>query len=76
MTTQSTVSLMVEVPEALHDALRSYLDTHPTWDQDRTFTAALAQFLLQGPGIENPLRRAASRIYLDTLFKRHGDIRE
>ena len=42
-----TVGILAEIPEVLHAALKGYLETHETWDQDRLFTAALTQFLLQ-----------------------------
>ncbi len=70
----STVSLLVEVPEVLHDSLKHYLEIRPDWDQDRVFTAALSLFLLQNrsadPSPEKQNHRQASRIYLDALFKR------
>lgn len=59
-----TVSVLAEIPEELHDSLRNYLEAHPTWNQDRAFSHALALFLLQN-GVED---RALSRAYLDTLF--------
>jgi hypothetical protein len=43
----TTVSLLVEVPEILHESLRTYLEMRPDWDQDRVITAALSLFLLQ-----------------------------
>jgi predicted TPR repeat methyltransferase len=61
----ATVSILAEIPEGLHEALRSYLDTHPDWDQDRVFAAALSLFLLQNGDCD----RRAARVYLDTLFK-------
>ncbi len=62
---QATVSILAEIPEVLHESLTNYLETHPDWDQDRVFTAALSLFLLQnGKGDHR-----ASRVYLDTLFK-------
>jgi Protein of unknown function (DUF2811) len=42
-----TVGILAEIPEVLHAALKGYLETHETWDQDQLFTAALTQFLLQ-----------------------------
>jgi hypothetical protein len=42
----ATVSILTEIPEELHESLKSYLETHPDWDQDRVFTAALSLFLL------------------------------
>lgn len=69
-----SISLLVEIPEVLHESMRSYLESRPDWDQDRVFTAALSLFLLQNRGTdslsEKLSQREASRIYLDTLFKR------
>jgi hypothetical protein len=59
----STVSLLAELPESLHTALKRYLDGHPEWDQDRAITAALSLFLMQNGNESN-----AARVYLDTLF--------
>ncbi|MBE7383800.1 MAG: DUF2811 domain-containing protein [Leptolyngbya sp. SIO1E4] len=58
------VSVLAEIPEELHRSLGAFLETHPTWDQDRVFSAALSLFLLQNGKKD----RAISRIYLDTLF--------
>jgi hypothetical protein len=70
----TTISVLIEIPEVLHEALKNYLELRPDWDQDRVFTAALSLFLLQNRGsdstLESGYQRQASRIYLDTLFKR------
>ena len=63
---QLNVSVLAEIPEDLHDALNGFLETHPTWDQNRMYAAALSLFLLQNGQKEGD--RAPSRIYLDTLF--------
>ncbi|MBV6622971.1 MAG: DUF2811 domain-containing protein [Rivularia sp. (in: Bacteria)] len=60
----ATVSLYAVVPEALHESLKNYLETHPDWDQDRVLTAALSLFLLQNGDSD----RQAARVYLETLF--------
>ncbi|MEM8806195.1 MAG: DUF2811 domain-containing protein [Cyanobacteria bacterium P01_D01_bin.44] len=59
-----TVSILAEIPEELHESLKSFLENHPAWDQDRVFSAALSLFLLQNGESD----RRASRVYLDTLF--------
>ncbi|MEM7650344.1 MAG: DUF2811 domain-containing protein, partial [Cyanobacteria bacterium P01_A01_bin.70] len=41
-----------------------FLEGHPTWDQDRVFSAAVSLFLLQNGRKDS----VTSRIYLDTLF--------
>lgn len=69
----TNVSMLAEIPEVLHESLKSYLETHPDWDQDRVFTAALSLFLLQNgtsntPEASRSYRRAA-QVYLETLFR-------
>lgn len=61
----ATISILAEIPEDLHETLKGYLETHPDWDQDRVFSAALSLFLLQNGTSD----RRAARVYLDTLFK-------
>lgn len=69
----STVSILAEIPEELHLSLKNYLETHPHWDQDRVFAAALSLFLLQnnsGQSAEASQNyRACARVYLETLFQ-------
>lgn len=60
----TTVSILAEIPEELHETLKSYLDSHPDWDQTRVFSAALSLFLMQNGG-----DRRANRVYLDALFQ-------
>jgi predicted TPR repeat methyltransferase len=59
------VSILTDLPEALHSALTLYLDQHPDWDQDQVLTAALSLFLLQNGECD----RQTTSVYLDTLFK-------
>jgi len=61
-----TVSILAEIPEELHDSLKGFLETHPAWDQDRVYAAALSLFLLQNGQAQGD--RTPSRVYLDTLF--------
>jgi hypothetical protein len=63
VTMNSTVCLLTELPESLHGALKTYLDRHPEWDQDRAIAAALSLFLMQNNNDGN-----AARVYLNTLF--------
>ena len=65
---QTTVSLMAEVPEALLEAMRTFIDQHPNWDQYRLVQAALAGFLVQH-GCQD---RAVTRCYLANLFPGQG----
>ena len=69
----SNVSILAEIPEELHLSLKNYLETHPHWDQDRVFAAALSLFLLQnnnGQSTEDSQNyRACARVYLETLFE-------
>lgn len=63
---QATVSILAEIPEDLHKSLKGFIETHPAWDQDRLYAAALSLFLLQNGYKEGD--RTPSRVYLDTLF--------
>ncbi|ERN41988.1 protein of unknown function (DUF2811) [Rubidibacter lacunae KORDI 51-2] len=69
----NNVSLLAEIPEQLHDALLRFIDLHPSWDQDRVFSAALSLFLLQNSGGESsqssPYYRDCAQVYLETLFQ-------
>jgi len=69
----ATVSILAEIPEELHESLKGYLESHPNWDQDRVFSAALSLFLLQnGNGRmpeTSPTYRACARVYLESLFQ-------
>lgn len=69
----SNVSILAEIPEELHLSLKNYLETHPHWDQDRVFAAALSLFLLQNNNGQTSEAsqnyRACARVYLETLFQ-------
>ncbi len=58
------VSLMVEIPEALHLSMQDYLNTHELWSQERVMQAALSLFLMQN-GVNQP---HVNSLYLDSLF--------
>ena len=69
-----SVSILAEIPEELHESLKSYLENHPTWDQDRVFAAALSLFLLQNRNNKEHLEnsnnyRTCARIYLENIFE-------
>lgn len=69
----TTVSILVEIPEDLHESVVDFLEHRPDWDRDRLFSAALSLFLLQNGFGSVPERsanyRRTARIYLDSLFK-------
>lgn len=64
----ASVSILTEIPEELHESIKSYLATHPDWDQDRVFKAGVSLFLLQNANGD----RRAVRVYLETLFQSCG----
>ena len=69
--TDSIVSAKVEMPELLHTAMMTFLESRPDWDQPRVMAAALSLFLLQNkPTNDSTSDRRVARIYLDSLFKR------
>jgi hypothetical protein len=62
----TTISILAEIPEDLHQALTGYLETHSNWDHDSILAAALSLFLLQSGSGD----RHAGQIYLETLYQR------
>ncbi len=67
----TSVSILTEIPETLHQSLQRYLDDHPTWDQDRVFTAALSFFLLNSEFPEDPdldRHTVCAKVYLESLW--------
>ncbi len=62
------VSVVNEFPEDLYDAMRTFVRTHPHWDQYRLMQVAVAGFLFQ----QGSRERAVARHYLDGLFDRGG----
>lgn len=69
----TSVSILAEIPETLHQSLQKYLESHPNWDQDGVFTAAVSYFLLncQSPeGTNFEVQNGCARVYLETLFQR------
>ena len=63
-TTPATVSLMIEIPETLHQSMQDYLSTHELWSQERVMQAALSLFLMQN-GVNQP---QVNKLYLNSLF--------
>ena len=66
-TPEGQVSLRAEVPEPLLEAMRSFLNHHPNWDQYRLVQAALAGFLVQHGSRD----RAVTRCYLANIVPAH-----
>ncbi len=68
----TSVSILADIPEELHDSLTNYLENHPNWDLDRVFAAALSSFLLQNEKGQSSQSsehyRTCARVYLETLF--------
>jgi hypothetical protein len=62
------VSLEAEVPEVLFEGMRSFIRSHPHWDQYSVITSALAGFLFQNGCSDH----AVTQHYLDGLFLRQG----
>lgn len=60
----SVVSLRAEVPSALLDSMRAFIERHPNWDQYRLVQAAVAGFLVQNGSNS----RDVTRCYLANLF--------
>ncbi|TGG77966.1 MAG: DUF2811 domain-containing protein [Aphanocapsa feldmannii 277cV] len=60
------VSIQAELPEELFSSMQQFIEAHPSWDQYRLISCALAGFLQQN-GVRN---REVTRCYLDGMFGR------
>ncbi len=60
------VSLETEIPEVLYRGMKQFIGAHPSWDQYRVMSSALAHFLFQNGCNERPVTER----YLDDLFTR------
>ena len=59
-----TVSVEVEIPESLYEAMQQYLEGHEQWSHERIWQAAGSLFLMQ-----NGINHAdVNSLYLDSLF--------
>ena len=62
----SLVSFLSEVPPSLKEAMVTFIEDHPNWDQYRLIQAALAGFLVQN-GVDS---RPINRLYCQNMFSK------
>ena len=65
---EDTISFQTEIPKQIQQAMKVYIEKHPSWDQYRLLQAALAGFLIQN-GISS---RLIARIYIGKMFGSHS----
>ena len=65
---ESAVSFHSELPLPLQQAMVSFIERCPNWDQYRLVQAALAGFLIQ-QGVES---REITRLYVGNMFRRES----
>ena len=65
-TNDGVVSFIEEVPSHLNEAMSTFMDEHPNWDQYRLIQAAISGFLIQR-GVST---REINRIYSQNMFCR------
>ena len=62
------VSFHAELPEPIQQAMTSFIERYPNWDQYRLIQAALAGFLVQN-GVES---RESTRLCVGNMFSRQS----
>ena len=65
---EDVISFQTEIPKAIQEAMKVYIEQHPNWDQYRLLQAALAGFLIQN-GISS---RLITRLYIGNMFGSHS----
>ena len=58
------ISFKCELQENLQEAMNTFVEEHPNWDQYRILQAAIAGFLMQ-KGFQN---RDLTRLYVGNMF--------
>ena len=64
----SLISFLAEVPPSIKEAMETFIDDHPNWDQYRLIQAALSGFLIQN-GVDS---RSINRLYFQNMFSKKG----
>ncbi len=64
----SLISFLAEVPPSIKEAMETFIDDHPNWDQYRLIQAALSGFLIQN-GVDS---RPINRLYFQNMFSKKG----
>ncbi len=59
--TESIISFIEDVPVYLNDAIRTFIDEHPNWDQHRLMQAAISGYLLEKGVTSIEMRRFYSQ---------------
>lgn len=62
----STITVLVNIPEPLQKQVEEYIKTHLNWSVDRVAAASFSLFLLQN-GQDSD--RTIGKIYLDSVFR-------
>ena len=71
----SKVSVLIEIPEDLHEGVQNFLEQNIEWDVDRVHQNAIAQFLMHNAQPQKPncmtfarRYRRYCRLWLDSMF--------
>ena len=65
---EDIVSFQTEIPMPIQQAMKTFIEKHPNWDQYRLLQAAIAGFLVQN-GISS---RLITRLYVGNMFGSHS----
>ena len=65
---EDIISFQTKIPKPIQQAMKTYIEQHPNWDQYRLLQAALAGFLIQN-GISS---RLITRLYIGNMFGSHS----
>ena len=65
---EDTISFQTEIPKHIQQAMKVFIEKHPSWDQYRLLQAAHAGFLIQN-GISS---RLITRLNIGNMFGFHS----
>ena len=61
---EDIISFQTEIPKPIQQAMKTFIEKHPNWDQYRLLQAALAGFLIQN----GSRSRLITRLFIWNMF--------
>ena len=73
MSSKSTITLNIEVDNALYSVINEFLAVNPDWNRDRLINTSLSLFLIQNAdSVSSRTDRACSKTYLHSVCSYHN----
>ena len=73
MSSKSTITLNIEVDNALYSGINEFLAVNPDWNRDRLINTSLSLFLIQNAdSVSSKTYQACSKTYLHSVCSNYN----